>query len=198
MPKKNYDKFSKIKSSLFNILIIVKLFCFQLLVNSVKSQCNKRTPILVGGQCKLQYCTKEQYETGECKIANKIIKTQWLTKIIRIGDLDFRYVNFAEYSNGSVIVETSACPGNAKRMFFGLDIDGRGLFNSENGDRAYYYSMQIGEQPGNPDKIRYESENFIARINEGPEKGKEYLVSFSKGSQFTELYLFDESKINQN
>ena len=121
-----------------------------------------------------------------------------LTKIIKIGDLYFRYDNFAEYSNGSVIVETSACPGNAKRMFFGLDIDGRGLFNSENGDRAYYYSMQIGEQPGNPDKIRYESENFIARINEGSEKGNAYLVSFSKNSQFTELYLFDESKINQN
>ena len=105
MPKKHYDKLSKEKYSYmcFNIFFVFKLFYFHLLINSIKSQCQKKSPILVGTQCKLQYCSDEQYESGYCKIANEIIKTQWLTKIIRIGDLYFRYINFAEYSNGSMI-----------------------------------------------------------------------------------------------
>ena len=198
MQKKNYDILPKPKSSqIFNIFIIVKLFYFQLLIYSIKSQCQKRTPILVGTQCKLEYCTEEQYKNGDCKIANKIIKTQWLTKIIKIGDLNFRYVNFAEFSNGSIIIETTAYPGNEKRMFYGLDIDGRGLFNTDNGSRTYFYSINVGEQPGNPDKTRFEAENFIATINEGPNKGKEYLVSVSKSNKFPELFIFDEGKINQ-
>ena len=59
------------------------------------------------------------------KLIIKIIKTQWFNNIIRIGDKDFRYVNFANYSNGDIIVETTSCPGNSKRMLYGIKSNGR-------------------------------------------------------------------------
>ena len=199
MPKKNDDTF-KI-SNLYNKFnsIFFQLFYLQFLINSIKNQCLKNAPILVNNQCELKYCTEEEYQRNDCIIANEIIKIQWLTKIIRIGDLNFRYINFAEYSNGDLIVETTACPGSAERMFFGIDTDGRGLFKSEDvtEGRSFYYSIKVGEQPGNSEGFRYESENFIATINSGSNIGKEYLVSFSKSVQFTELFIFDQRKINQ-
>ena len=98
-----------------------------------------------------------------------------------------------------MIVQTTACPGNATRMFFGLDTDGKGLFNyeEENESKSFYFLIKVGDQPGNPDGFRYESESFIATINSGLNKGKEYLVSVGKSVQFTELFIFDQKKINQ-
>ena len=139
MGKKNFNKLPN-SSYIINLFIILKFFYFQLLINSIKGQCHKNAPILVRYYCKLQYCSEKQFEKGECKIGNEIIKTQWLTKIIKIGELKFRYVNFAQYSNGSMVVETTACcPGNDKRMFYGLDIDGKGLFTSNDGSDRHIF-----------------------------------------------------------
>ena len=197
MKNEKYDKKQKTKLILkFNIF--VRFLNFLLLLNLVKSQCQKNTPILINGQCKLQYCTEKQYENNTCKIANEIIANQWLTNIIRIGDLNYRYINFATYSKGDMIVETSACPGDAKRMFYGIDIDGRGLFNRESDfGRTNYFSIEVGPQPDNKNNYRYEAENFIVKISEGTDKGKEYLVSITKGSQYTELYNFENKNLEE-
>ena len=48
-----------------------------------------------------------------------------LNNIIRIGDINSRYINFASYSNGDLIVETTAFPGNDKRMFYAIKLNGR-------------------------------------------------------------------------
>ena len=50
----------------------------------------------------------------------KIIRTQELTSIITISDKDFKYINFANYSNGDMIIEITSNPGSPKRMFYGL------------------------------------------------------------------------------
>ena len=122
----------------------------------------------------------------------KIIKTQWLTNIIQIGDLNFRYINFASYSNGDMIVETTAFPASPARMFFGLQSNGHPFFEGNN-----HFSIDVKEMPKNVDKSRFEAENCIVTINEGAHKGKEYLVSFSMNSKFTELFNFKEKTIKQ-
>ena len=99
--------------------IFISLY-FLLLINPIKNECDKTAPILKDGSCSLEYCTEEEYKNKSCKIYNEIIKTQWLNNIIRIGDKNFRYVNFANYSNGDLIVETTSCPGSSKRMFYGI------------------------------------------------------------------------------
>ena len=186
-----YKIYNILKHSKFLIL-----FYFQLLINPIKNECNKTSPILKNGICSLIYCSEEEYNNETCKIDNEIIKTQWLNNIIRIGDINFRYVNFANYSNGDMIVETTACLGSSKRMFYGIKTNGRAFFsNNSETKKTYYFSLDVNEQPGNEDNYRYEAEIFIATLNEGEDKGKEYLVSIAKGEQYTELYNFNNGEI---
>jgi hypothetical protein len=84
-------------------------------------------------------------------------------------------------------------------MFYGLDSNGMGLFNKEEEDKnkTFFFTIKVGEQSGNTDRSRFEAENFIAKINTGENAGKEYLVSVGKNLQYTELFIFEENKINQ-
>ena len=121
---------------LFQLNTIIHLFYFQFLIKSIKSQCGRDTPILFDNTCQLKACSKEQFENKECKIENKIIKTQWLTSIIQIGDKDYRYINFVDFSNGDMVVETSACPSHDERMFYGITSDGLPLFKKSKTDNT--------------------------------------------------------------
>ena len=100
MVKEKNNPFKFIKR---NFYIIILYIC--LLITPAKNECDRNAPILLSdGTCTLKYCSDEEYENNVCTISNEIIKTQWLTNIIKIGDKDFRYVNFATYSNGDMIV----------------------------------------------------------------------------------------------
>ena len=173
---------------IFIILIMVKAI--------INEECDRTIPILLNnGSCTLKYCTNEEFENEECIKNNQIIKTQWITNIIWVGEDDFRYVNFANYSNGDMILETSSCPGNSKRIFYGLKKSGEYLFEKD-GEKTPFYSINTKEQLDNPGNVRYESENFIIKLKE-LEVEKEYLVSMAKNTQYCELYDFDLNIINQ-
>ena len=151
---------------------ILILLYFLVLINPIKNECDKSKPILKSNSCSLQYCTEEEYKNETCKIDNEIIKIQWLNNIIRIGDKDFRYINFANYSNGDMIIETTSCPGNSKRMFYGIQSNGRALFtNNSETKKTNFFSIEAKE-PENKDKFRYEAEIFIATLNEDKDKGR--------------------------
>ena len=95
-----------------------------------------------------------------------------------------------------MIVETTSCPGSSKRIFYGIQSNGRALFtNNSETKNTNFFSIEAKEQPGNVNKFRYEAEIFIATLNEGPEKGNEYLISITKSNQYTELFDFDKSDI---
>ena len=71
-------------------------------------------------------------------------------------------------------------------------IDGRRIFNKDNeSTKTPYFSKKVGPQPQgtktNEDGSQYKAENFIATMNDPLERGKEYLVSITKESQYTEL-----------
>ena len=175
MVKEKNNPFKFIKR---NFYIIILYIC--LLITPAKNECDRNAPILLSdGTCTLKYCSDEEYENNVCTISNEIIKTQWLTNIIKIGDKDFRYVNFATYSNGDMIVETTAYPGNKYRYFYGLKPNGLPLF-----DNSYHYIIDANYE-------RNEAVNFVAIINDTQYLGQEYLVSFSKGSKYSELFMFD-------
>ena len=118
------------------------------------------------------------------------------TNIIYIGDKNFRYINFADYSNGDMIIETTSFPESTKRLFYGLKQNGEYLFIKD-GKSTPYYSME-GR------KKKYESEIFIIKINKEEEEQeqenniyynyKEYLISISFKEQDTELYDFENNK----
>ena len=92
-------------------------------------ECERDKPIYKENECQLTYCTKEQFKNGICKINNSIINKQWLTNIIMIGEPNYRFLNFANFSNGTMIIEVSPDKDELnKRIFFGLNADGSYLF----------------------------------------------------------------------
>jgi len=141
---------------LYFIFAIKLIFC---------SECDRNNPILYGHihSCQLKYCTEEQFQNGECKINNEIIKTQWLTNIIQIGELNSAFINFANFSDGTMVIEVSSFPGNARRIFFGLKPDGNYLFNN---DETHQFIMTASNQEGNEDNKRQYAENFCVQIEE--------------------------------
>ena len=120
----------------------------------------------------------------------KIVKNNRITNIIWIGDINFRYINFANFSNGDMIIETTSCPGSSKRMFYGLKQNGEYFFN-KNGISTPFYSI-ISENDTNGQIEKYESEIFVAKMEDN---NKEYIVSISIKEQYCELYDFEENKI---
>ena len=117
--------------------------------------------------------------TNDCIISNNtVITNQWLNNIICLGDKDFRYVNFASFSNGSMIVEATSIPDSPKRMFYGIQSDGEPLFNN----KQYHTTIVISNQ-NESNNTRYEGEIFIVPIN-----GQEYVFSIGKGNnKYAEL-----------
>ena len=116
-----------------------------------------------------------------------------LTNVILIGEKNCKYIDFASFSNGDLILLSSSNPGSLKRYFYGIKKDGREFFN----DESFNNTLQVNNEQtsGGYNNYRYEAEIFIAKINNGTNKDKEYLISIPKGQQFIELYNFEEQTV---
>ena len=184
----NYKiKIGKHKTSLLYFSLFLKIICLFQMISPIINECKKENLIPFNdGSCILEFCGEQNSTHGICNI-------------ILIGDKDFSYVNLANYSNGDLIVETTSLPGSSKRMFYGLKKNGREFFNANDlNKKTYYYSIEAKDQIGNDKNQRLEAEIFMATINEGENKGNQYLVSIGSNSSYTELYDFNNNKIYQN
>ena len=108
-----------------------------------------------------------------------------ITNEIWIGENHYRFINFANFSDGTMIVEVSSELGNKNRIFFGLKPDGNYLFDKN--DKGLY---EITLTAGN-NKRQY-AENFCVKIN-----NKEYISSISNEDQYLELYNFETGEVYQ-
>ena len=143
--------------------------------------------------------------TGYCQLETEINSTKILNRIINIGRKDFRYVNFASYSNGDMVFLTTAYLGldNKKpqktRIFYGFKKNGRPLFNG-----SYFYSFEMNITPEieeiNEENItiktikhrnKYEGESLVIKESGNITDKKEYLMSLSKKFSFVEIYDFE-------
>ena len=186
--------FYKLKANISDFYIIkiysINIICFFLLFHIVLNECDRDTPIrLKNGSCVMKYCTKEEYESEECILDNPIIKTQFLNNLMNLGEMCFRYLNFIQFSNGDLILETSPFPPNKKRIFFGLKNNGRYYFKNEtNEETPFHYLIADNE-----DESKYESGNSIIISD-----GKEYFLSIGRLDTYTELFDFENNKIISN
>jgi len=172
----------RFKNMTIKILIFFNLFI--LIIN----ECDRDAPIrLANDTCVLKYCTKEEYDLGECTLNNAIIKTQFPNNIIKFGEDTFRYMHFVSFSNGDMIIETSSFPTNNKRIFFGLKKDGRYYFKTKDTKEETPFNYLIADDEK---EFKYESGNAIIINNK-----KEYLVSIGRCESYTELFDFDKGKI---
>ena len=163
--------------NIFNCNILVHCIILLIKINLIlMDDCPREAPILKEGSCILEYCEKEEYNNGTCKINNTIIETQWFTNIISF-EINYKFINFATYSNGNMAVETTSYPPTLNRMYYGISKDGRTFL----GNNKYYRLFQVNA----PNEGRYESETFIITIND--KNKNEYLLSIGKGDQYAEI-----------
>ena len=191
----NNKKLNKVK------LIFCQFFQIFLLFYQIKSEiteCSRDLPILESNECKLIYCNKTQFDTNICQIKDSTIKTQWLNNIRVFGDDGFRYVRFASYSNGDMIIETTRYPGTTKRMFYGLKQNGRPFFKNRtnNNEETPFYSKDVYGQKDIDGQTEYignfESEAIVFKHIY---QGKEYYLSVSKMQCYAELFDFDNDNV---
>ena len=180
-------KANKIKSFHFKFVLLTILYK---IIKSDSDYCSIYNPLLIDGQCTIQYCSKELLDSNKCQVNNTIIKTQWLNNIIIIGDILFRYINFASYSNGDMVVETTQYPQNAYRMFYGLKKNGRPLFiNKTTNEETPYYTTQVTGQ----ENKHFGKTEAVAEVIKFSEvgNGKEYFFSISKLDCYGEIFDFE-------
>ena len=175
----------KIDKILFNLLLI--LLFFNIIFSEEIKTCPKNKPILISGECYLQFCTEAQFNLKQCIKANSIIETQWLNNIITFGEYNYRYLTFGSYSSGDMVIQTTSFPTSTKRIFFGLQQNGRPLFTKNNKETHFYYKTTNEGQ--------YELEGFVIKSSDSTNNGKEYFLSFSKLDGYAEIYDFKNDRV---
>ena len=172
---------------IFNILFLL-LFIFKI-IESQNLECGKNEPFLKSNSCTSEPCPKEGPNSNDCIINNKMIKTQWLNNIILIGGVGYRYLYFANYSNGDMIIGIASNPFKPERVFFGLTHDGKPLFK-ENEEEKFFNSINITED----NYQLYEGEGFIIKSSFPEDYGKEYFFMVSKVGCNAELFDFTNNR----
>lgn len=156
---------------------LFKLFCIQIVFNPIISgDCSKDKPILKEGQC-IYYCDKEEFNNEICTINNTIMKTQWLNNIIFLGEENFTYINFANYSNGDMIIEATSSRSSNIIIAYGLNNEGAPFFKQNN----FYKSFEINNNKYNQGRLLVDI--FIETIND-----VQYLVNIEQGDFYTRIY----------
>ena len=140
-----------------NFLLKLLLFIPFFLIRISKCEdltCNKTHPILKDKICDLIYCSDQEFNSSICKINNEIIKTQWLTNLIKINDLNRRYIHPFLTSNNDLIIQTSDVYGLGDRYYYGLTNEGRFFFTNSEDEESPYFSIAVTNT--SQDTFKYE------------------------------------------
>ena len=177
------------------ITALFSIYIFFLKLQIFHCECGRDAPIFIGNECKLQYCTKAQFDSGYCKIANSIVNITWLNHIILFDFCKFRFGNFAMNSNGDMIYECSDEEAKGKRLFYGLKNDGSYYFKNANGievpTKIITVINETETEDGKKYPPRYESSNIFISIN-----NNEYLISISLHTTMVEIYDFENIEVS--
>ena len=169
----------KKESSIVLFLSIYVSFNF-ISIKSQESDCPRDNPILISNECKLQYCSEEQFASKQCIIKNEIIKTQWLNNIIILGDENYRYLNFGSYSNGDMVIQTTTYPATNTRKFYGIKNNGRPFFTKDSKETPYYTKVISEDTVG-----AFEAQSLIVKDSAN---GEEYFFCISKHECNAEMF----------
>ena len=129
------------------------------------------------------------------KISTSSTKTSCFNEIIRFQG-SYRAGQFSIRNDGVLLVEYSS---GGKRLFYGLDPNGRGHFNDttnkiiEEIGKAYYW---VDHTQYTTDG-RYESKNRLVKLkDETSDSAKEYIFSVSSYHSLAELHDIDNNNFN--
>ena len=167
------------KLLIFYSLIYKIFFLFQL-TQYIKCDCNKTHPILKNKECDSIYCSPEDYNSSVCKVNNTIVKTQWLTNIIQISELKFRYIHPFFTKNKDLILQTTN--------------EGRYYFTDSNGDETPYYSIEATQSSEDESLYKYEG---IATYIQFENDDNDYILSIGNKDGYTEIIDYKKDTITR-
>ena len=177
----------------------MEIYFFYLTIKlSIQTECDKSTPIKKqDNQCYLTYCEKEEFDNGTCTINNTIIKTQWLTDIINVGGITYRYVNLALSSKNDLFLHTTANPSKNENCFFGIKSDGTPYFNSTGGSSSIVYikyniSSLKSRSKGQVINILL---NDVDNTDNNNKNKNEYFMSIGKDDNNVELFDLESKQL---
>ena len=171
------------------LFILLLLFSF---LNVEGTECPKERPILISGECKLEYCSEEQFNLKHCILNNTIIKTKWINNLIIFAQYPYRYLGFGSYSNGDFVIESMCNIEQQKRKFYGIKSNGRPFFtNKTNNEETSFYLKNINEE--NQENRQFKS--TIIKLSGNENNGKEYFLSLSHNLGNAELYDFENDEV---
>ena len=119
-----------------------------------------------------------------CTINNSIAKIQWLTNIIQISEINFRFIHPFFTKNKDFIIQTSSVIGTEKRRYFGLTNEGRYYFSDSKGEETPYYS--IDAERSNEDELLYKYEGTATSV-QFENDDNNYFLSIGNREAYTEL-----------
>ena len=160
-------------------------------INNENYECPREYPLLVNNK---KECALEIYRDTEHIISNKIIKTQWLNKRIKIGEDHCWYITSEFSSKGDLILETNIYNNNEPhntRFFYGIKSNGRPLFyDNDNNDNDIFTENKIIEAIAT--NAKFESQLIkIKLVN----NDKDYYLSCSFSDFSIEINDFYNNKI---
>ena len=172
-----------LESFFFQALIHKLLIIFQL-SQYIKSDCNKTYPILKNNKCDSIYCSPQDYNSSVCMVNNSIAKIQWLTNIIPISEVKFRYIHPFLTKNKDLIIQTTSVFGTAKRRYFGLTNEGRYYFTNSKGEEVPNYS--IDAKGSSEDEFLYKYEGYATSV-QFENDDNDYFLSVGNKDSYVEL-----------
>ena len=182
-----------LKSYIFQDFIYKLIVVFQL-AQYVKTDCNLTHPILKNNKCYSIYCSPQDYNSSVCTINNSIAKIQWLTNIIQISEVKFRYINPFFTKNKDFIIQTTSVLGTSKRNYYGLTNEGRYYFSDSKGEETPNYS--IDAEGSNENELLYRYEGIVASV-QFENDDNDYFLSIGIKDSYTELIDYKKNTITR-
>ena len=164
--------------------LVYKLIVIFHLTQYIKCDCNKSHPILKNNECGSIYCSPEDYNSSTCIVNNSIVKIQWLTNIIQISELKYRYIHPFLTKNKDLIIQTTSVLGTAERRYYGLTNEGRYYFINSKGEETPFYSIEVKQS--SEDEFLYKYEGTAASI-QFENDDNDYFLSVGNSESYIEL-----------
>jgi len=182
-----------LKSFFFHDFIYKLIVIFKL-TQYIKTDCNITHPVLKNNKCYSVYCSPQDYNSSVCTVNNSIAKIQWLTNIIQISEVKFRYIHPFFTKNKDFIIQTTSALGTSKRRYYGLTNEGRYYFTDSKGEETPNYS--IDAEGSSQDELLYKFEGTATSV-QFEDDDNDYFLSIGNKDLYTELIDYKKNTITR-
>ena len=150
----------------------------------INGQCSREKPILIDNKCKNIFCTKEEFDSGKCKINNNYIKTQWLNKFHIFNDDLSSYLTYDINDKGDLFLLAQKKDNlNINQYLYGFNQNGKGIFYEKEKNKYTSFKSFTYQFPTFIDKIKYIEINNEGYLLSVLNENKIYLIDYNNNNE---------------